>query len=58
MQAGDGDPGARGKAQSGRTLEEEGSKGPKSREVAPEAWIIRTLPRTQDILKVYPAWLK
>ncbi|KAM7159408.1 diacylglycerol kinase theta isoform 1-T1 [Molossus nigricans] len=58
LQAGDPDAGARGKAQRGRTLEEEGSRGPRSREVAPEAWIIRTLPRTQDILKVYPAWLK
>ncbi|EPQ20451.1 Diacylglycerol kinase theta [Myotis brandtii] len=33
-------------------------QGPRSREVSPEAWIIRTLPRTQDVLKIYPAWLK
>ncbi|XP_054564766.1 diacylglycerol kinase theta isoform X3 [Eptesicus fuscus] len=53
-----GDPEAGGKAGSGRTLEEEGGRGPRSREVTPEAWVIRTLPRTQDVLKIYPAWLK
>ncbi|KAK1346129.1 hypothetical protein QTO34_008598 [Cnephaeus nilssonii] len=53
-----GDPEAGGKAGSGRTSEEEGGRGPRSREVTPEAWVIRTLPRTQDVLKIYPAWLK
>ncbi|XP_070256842.1 diacylglycerol kinase theta isoform X2 [Myotis yumanensis] len=54
-----GDPRAGGKAGGGRTSEEEeGGRGPRSREVSPEAWIIRTLPRTQDVLKIYPAWLK
>ncbi|XP_066241439.1 diacylglycerol kinase theta [Saccopteryx leptura] len=53
-----GDPGAKGQACSGGTVEEEGSRGPRPREAALEAWIIRALPRTQDVLKVYPAWLK
>lgn len=55
-----GDPGARGQAQSGGALEEEGSRGPGPPESVPvaDAWIIRALPRTQDVLKVYPAWLK
>ncbi|XP_036272938.1 diacylglycerol kinase theta isoform X5 [Pipistrellus kuhlii] len=50
--------GAAGKAESGRTPEEEGGRGPRAREAAPEAWVIRALPRTQDVLKIYPAWLK
>ncbi|XP_024907617.1 diacylglycerol kinase theta [Pteropus alecto] len=49
---------APGKAGSGGTLEEDGGRGPGSREAAPEAWVIRALPRTQEVLKVYPAWLK
>ncbi|KAM5283692.1 diacylglycerol kinase theta isoform 1-T1 [Hipposideros larvatus] len=53
-----GDPGGLGKAPSGGTLEEEGSRGPGSREPTPEAWIIRALPRPEEVLKVYPAWLK
>ncbi|XP_036982843.2 diacylglycerol kinase theta isoform X2 [Artibeus jamaicensis] len=55
-----GDPAARGQAQSGGALEEEGSRGPGPPESVPvaEARIIRALPRTQDVLKVYPAWLK
>ncbi|XP_058402477.1 diacylglycerol kinase theta isoform X3 [Diceros bicornis minor] len=53
-----GNPGARGKARSGGTAEEEGGRGSGSREAAPEAWIIRARPRTQEVLKIYPAWLK
>ncbi|XP_045690128.1 diacylglycerol kinase theta [Phyllostomus hastatus] len=55
-----GDPGARGQAQSGGAAEAEGSRGPGPPESVPvaEARIIRALPRTQDFLKVYPAWLK
>ncbi|XP_054437825.1 diacylglycerol kinase theta [Pteronotus mesoamericanus] len=55
-----GDPGARGKAPGGGALEEEGGRGPGPPEGVPaaEAWIIRALPRTQEVLKVYPAWLK
>ncbi|XP_036903254.1 diacylglycerol kinase theta isoform X2 [Sturnira hondurensis] len=55
-----GDPAAGALAQSDGALEEEGSRGPgppESVSVA-EALIIRALPRTQDVLKVYPAWLK
>ncbi|XP_016014754.2 diacylglycerol kinase theta isoform X2 [Rousettus aegyptiacus] len=53
-----GDAGALRKAGSGGTLEEDGGRGPASREAAPEAWVIRALPRTEEVLKVYPAWLK
>lgn len=53
-----GDAGGRGKVLSGGPLEEEASRGPGPREAAPEAWVIRALPRTQEVLKVYPAWLK
>lgn len=38
-------------------MEEEGSRGPGARDGA-EAWIIRARPRTQEVLKIYPAWLK
>ncbi|XP_075400677.1 diacylglycerol kinase theta isoform X2 [Tenrec ecaudatus] len=41
--AGDGE--ARGK--------EDGGRSP-----SPEAWVIRALPRTQEVLRIYPAWLK
>ncbi|XP_007467966.1 PREDICTED: diacylglycerol kinase theta [Lipotes vexillifer] len=58
-----GDTGASGKAWSGGATEEEGSRGPGARDApsitrVPEAWIIRALPRTQEVLKIYPAWLK
>lgn len=54
-----GDPGGLGKARSGGALEEEeGGRGPASREPTPEAWIIRALPRPEEVLKIYPAWLK
>ncbi|XP_054942257.1 diacylglycerol kinase theta isoform X3 [Physeter macrocephalus] len=58
-----GDTGASGKVWSGGTTEEEGSRGPGARDVPsivriPEAWIIRALPRSQEVLKIYPAWLK
>ncbi|XP_032347724.1 diacylglycerol kinase theta isoform X6 [Camelus ferus] len=56
-QAGDADTEALGKVWSGGTAEDEGSRGPGSRDV-PEAWVIRALPRTQEVLKIYPAWLK
>lgn len=38
--------------------EEDGGRGSASGEAAPEAWVIRALPRTEEVLKVYPAWLK
>lgn len=40
------------------TTEEEASKSPGPRDSMPEAWVIRSLPRAQEILKIYPAWLK
>lgn len=40
------------------TTEEEASKGPGPRDSITEAWVIRSLPRAQEILKIYPAWLK
>lgn len=40
------------------TTEEEASKGPGPQDAMPEAWVIRSLPRAQEILKIYPAWLK
>uniref|UniRef100_A0A4X1T490 Diacylglycerol kinase n=1 Tax=Sus scrofa TaxID=9823 RepID=A0A4X1T490_PIG len=52
-----GDLGALGRFWSGGTVEEEGSRGPGARDGA-EAWIIRARPRTQEVLKIYPAWLK
>lgn len=52
------DTGARGKTRASGSAEEEGSRGPGSREAAPEAWIIRAVPHTQEVLKIYPAWLK
>ncbi|XP_048220034.1 diacylglycerol kinase theta isoform X1 [Perognathus longimembris pacificus] len=47
-----------GKTGSGGTAEEEGSRGPGPREPMPEAWVIRALPRAQEVLKIYPGWLK
>ncbi|XP_051053998.1 diacylglycerol kinase theta isoform X3 [Phodopus roborovskii] len=38
--------------------EEEASKGSGPQESMPEAWVIRSLPRAQEILKIYPGWLK
>ncbi|XP_032712720.1 diacylglycerol kinase theta [Lontra canadensis] len=52
------DMGTRGRTRAGGSAEEEGSRGPGSREAAPEAWILRALPHTQEDLKIYPAWLK
>ncbi|KAK2499459.1 LOW QUALITY PROTEIN: hypothetical protein MC885_006166, partial [Smutsia gigantea] len=49
---------AQGNAWSGGTAEEEGGRGAGSREAMPEAWIIRAVPHTQEVLKIYPAWLK
>ncbi|XP_008567756.1 PREDICTED: diacylglycerol kinase theta [Galeopterus variegatus] len=48
-----GDSRARGEA-----VVEEGSGGPGSCEATPEAWVIRALPRDQEVLKIYPGWLK
>ncbi|XP_062964684.1 diacylglycerol kinase theta isoform X2 [Cynocephalus volans] len=48
-----GDSRARGEASA-----EEGSGGPGSCEATPEAWVIRALPRDQEVLKIYPGWLK
>ncbi|XP_045384256.1 diacylglycerol kinase theta isoform X4 [Lemur catta] len=54
-----GDAWARAKAGSaGISEEEEGSRGPGSCEASPEAWVIRALPRAQEVLKIYPGWLK
>ncbi|KAM9238162.1 diacylglycerol kinase theta isoform 1-T1 [Dugong dugon] len=55
--------GAQGKARTGGAAGDEGSRGPGSRDPAPrdpvpEAWVIRALPRTQEVLRIYPAWLK
>ncbi|XP_023109142.2 diacylglycerol kinase theta [Felis catus] len=52
------DTGARGRPWSSGVAEEEGGRGPGAREAVPEACIIRALPRTQEVLKIYPAWLK
>ncbi|XP_069877742.1 diacylglycerol kinase theta isoform X1 [Dipodomys merriami] len=46
------------KTGSGGTAEEEASGGPGTREPTPEAWVIRALPRAQEVLKIYPGWLK
>ncbi|XP_008840011.1 diacylglycerol kinase theta isoform X2 [Nannospalax galili] len=40
------------------TNEEEASKGSGPRDSVPEAWVIRSLPRSQEVLKIYPGWLK
>ncbi|XP_038947477.1 diacylglycerol kinase theta isoform X5 [Rattus norvegicus] len=40
------------------TTEEETSKDSGPGDSVPEAWVIRSLPRTQEILKIYPDWLK
>ncbi|XP_073094008.1 diacylglycerol kinase theta isoform X3 [Manis javanica] len=53
-----GGTGAQGKAWSGGTAEEEGGRGAGSCEAMPEAWIIRAVSHTQEVLKIYPAWLK
>ncbi|XP_074176076.1 diacylglycerol kinase theta isoform X3 [Rhinolophus sinicus] len=53
-----GDTGGQRKARSGGTLEAEGSRGPGAQEASPEAWTIRALPRPEEVLKIYPAWLK
>ncbi|XP_010343465.3 diacylglycerol kinase theta isoform X2 [Saimiri boliviensis] len=47
---------AGGKAESA-VISEEG-RSPGSGEATPEAWVIRALPRTQEVLKIYPGWLK
>ncbi|KAM4854143.1 diacylglycerol kinase theta [Thomomys bottae] len=49
---------ASGKTGSGGTAEEEGGRGSGPREPRPEAWVIRALPRAQEVLKIYPGWLK
>nr|XP_021507470.1 diacylglycerol kinase theta [Meriones unguiculatus] len=40
------------------TTEEEAGKGSGPRDFASEAWVIRSLPRAEEILKIYPGWLK
>lgn len=40
------------------TTEEEASKDSGPGDSVPEAWVIRSLPHTQEILKIYPGWLK
>ncbi|XP_065400716.1 diacylglycerol kinase theta isoform X3 [Macaca fascicularis] len=47
---------AGGKAGSA-VISEEG-RSPGSGEATPEAWVIRALPRAQEVLKIYPGWLK
>ncbi|KAM5158580.1 diacylglycerol kinase theta isoform 3-T3 [Callospermophilus lateralis] len=53
-----GDTQALGKAGLSGPVEEEGSRVSGPQEPMPEAWVIRSLPRTQEVLKIYPAWLK
>ncbi|EHB07012.1 Diacylglycerol kinase theta [Heterocephalus glaber] len=45
-----------GKAGSGGLAEEDSTRGSGSHE--PEAWVIRARPRAQEVLKIYPGWLK
>ncbi|KAK2115174.1 hypothetical protein P7K49_005800 [Saguinus oedipus] len=47
---------AGGKAGSA-VISEEG-RSPASGEAMSEAWVIRALPRAQEVLKIYPGWLK
>ncbi|KAM5271479.1 diacylglycerol kinase theta [Ctenodactylus gundi] len=47
-----------GDAQSLEPAEEESGRYPGPHEFTPEAWVIRALPRTQEVLKIYPGWLK
>ncbi|XP_008062189.2 diacylglycerol kinase theta, partial [Carlito syrichta] len=51
-----GDPQAGGKAGSASVPEE--SRGLGACEVTPEAWVIRALPHAQEVLRIYPGWLK
>ncbi|XP_007953967.1 diacylglycerol kinase theta [Orycteropus afer afer] len=53
-----GESGAQGKAWSGGAAGDDSGRGPGSREPVSEAWVIRALPRTQEVLRIYPAWLK
>ena len=46
-----GDSGARGRPRGSGAAEEEGGRGP-------EAWIVRAVPHAQELLRIYPAWLK
>ncbi|XP_041608191.1 diacylglycerol kinase theta isoform X3 [Vulpes lagopus] len=46
-----GDSGARGRPRGSGAAEEEGGRGP-------EAWIVRAMPHAQELLRIYPAWLK
>lgn len=52
-----GDAQALGKGGHGGPVEE-GSRASGPQEPMPEAWVIRSLPRTQEVLKIYPGWLK
>uniref|UniRef100_A0A2K5CW60 Diacylglycerol kinase n=1 Tax=Aotus nancymaae TaxID=37293 RepID=A0A2K5CW60_AOTNA len=47
---------AGGKA--GNAVISEEGRSPGSGEATPEAWVIRALPRAQEVLKIYPGWLK
>ncbi|XP_051026139.1 diacylglycerol kinase theta isoform X2 [Acomys russatus] len=40
------------------TTEEEAGKGSGPRDAVSEAWVIRSVPRAQETLKIYPGWLK
>nr|XP_004656191.2 diacylglycerol kinase theta isoform X1 [Jaculus jaculus] len=53
-----GDAQALGKAGNGGTTDEETNRSSGPRDSMPEAWVIRSLPRAQEILKIYPGWLK
>ncbi|KAG8508623.1 Diacylglycerol kinase theta, partial [Galemys pyrenaicus] len=35
---------------------DEGGRDPRAREAGPEAWVLRALPRPQEVLHVYPTW--
>lgn len=37
---------------------EEAPSGSVFREAVPEAWIIRAKPRDNEVIKIYPGWLK
>lgn len=37
---------------------EESHPGSVFREAVPEAWIIRAKPKDDEVIKIYPAWLK
>ncbi|XP_037685109.1 diacylglycerol kinase theta isoform X2 [Choloepus didactylus] len=53
-----GESGDPGEAPGSGATKEEVLRGPGSRDPTSEAWVIRALPRTREVLRVYPGWLK